>query len=105
MSNPHPYCVIYEDNREHLKTLIRWLWDEAQSAGGDGDAMWFSNHFRVEDLLPLVQEVNSESKRPWMVNLNGKTISWWHDQEWVTITNDEEMFRTSSDWIQAKIRY
>lgn len=99
----HPYCVISDDNREHLKTLICWLRDEALSAGGDGDAFWFSRFFRVEDLLPLVQEINGLSN--WAVGLQGKTISWTYYQTTVVITNDEEMFNQAADWWQVKMRY
>ena len=91
------------NDKLHLRILISWLWEECRSSGGDGDALWYSEKYSVEDLLPLVQEVSENSK--WNISCDGKTILWTHEQEWVEITNNKELFDNSPSWIQVKIRY
>ena len=60
--NIEKYCNIYDGNRNHVKNLIKWIFDEVISAGGDGDALWYSRFFHVNDILPLVEEINLEHK-------------------------------------------
>jgi len=84
------YMTIDGHNKEHIKSLLKWLYDESFSAGGDGDALWYSRYFNVKDILPLVEEVNSTLKYPWKVELKDDTeIHWFDGQECVVITNKE----------------
>ena len=93
------------NNREHILKLIDLLYHECISAGGDGDALWYSRFYDVNDILPLVQEYNSKLKFPWKIELNDNNINWGDNQEWVTITNDEESYDLSPKWIQMKVKY
>jgi hypothetical protein len=93
------------NNKEHILKLIDLLYNECLSAGGDGDALWYSRYYDVNDILPLVQEYNSKLKWPWKIELKDTHINWGDNQEWITITNSEEYYDASPFWIQMKIRY
>lgn len=96
-----------QDNKEHLLNLIDWLYKESLSAGGDGDALWYSEYYDVKDILPLIHEYNNKLEYKWKVDFNDgkKLISWWDNQECVLITNNEEIYKTSPIWQQVLLRY
>ena len=47
------YCKV-EDNKEHLKTLVKWLVAEVHSACGDGDSFWYSIFYDINDIYDLL---------------------------------------------------
>ena len=102
--NENKFCSVQVD-RDHLKTLLLWLHDEVMKAGGDGDAIWYSRFYCVSELLPLIEEINKTLAFPWKFTLEDKHLTWGVGQEWVLITNDQETYDRSADWIQVKIRY
>lgn len=82
------------------------MYDEVQSACGDGDGLWFSEYYKVDDLFPLVQEFNSKLKRPWTtLLLDGDNIDWWNGQESLTITNNEDLYKNAPSWQQVLLKY
>ncbi len=99
------YSTIDEQNRPHLLNLINWLYNEVVSAGGDGDALWYSKYYSVKDLLPLIEKVNSQLKFKWKITGDDKNIFWGEHQEGVCITNDEELYKSSPRWQQCLIKY
>ena len=50
------YTPIGTDQVPHIKELINWLIAEVISAGGDGDALWYSHYYHVDEILPILQE-------------------------------------------------
>lgn len=91
--------------KRHLTNLIAWLYDEVKSAGGDGDALWYSRYFYVKDIFPLVQEFNSGHKYPWQLALSDDRIDWWNGQESILITNNEELYKNAPSWQQVLLKY
>ncbi len=100
------YCSpIDADRKRHLLKLIGFLFDEVLNAGGDADAMWYSVYYDVEDLYPIIEEINSKLKFPWKLSLGGTGINWHDHQQGILITNDEEVYKNSPSWQQILIRY
>lgn len=103
------YCSIDSETREHLLKLIEWIYEEIKSSGGDGDCLWFSKYYNTKDILVLIKEFNSKLKHPWEVIFeevifdHKSTIHWGQDQQWATITNDEEIYKNAPVWQQCKI--
>jgi hypothetical protein len=99
------YCKITSENMEHIKTLIKWLFEEVQTAGGDGDGIWHSNYYKVSDIKDLI---DSESLYPpyWYISeTNDDRISYNLDQECLVITNNEDDFTNRPSWQQVAIQY
>jgi hypothetical protein len=99
------YCIIDEHNKNHIKTLIKWLFDEVKSAGGDGDALWYSRYYSVKDIFPIVEEINNSLKFKWDLELKDNEIHWNYYQEGMIITNKEEHYNNSPSWQQVLLRY
>jgi hypothetical protein len=99
------YCSIDEDQKKHLLKLIDFLYYEVLSAGGDGDALWYSKYYPVKDILPLIEEYNSKLKFKWEIKGDDKNIYWGESQEGMIITNDEEVYKKSPSWQQCLIKY
>ena len=97
------YCNIDDKNKEHIKFLINWLYDEVISAGGDGDALWYSEYFHVDEILPLVKELNIKFK--WEIEKKDECISIGENQEWILITNNKIYWDDAPSWQQVKIHY
>lgn len=94
------FCSI-EGCQIHLLKLIDWLYNEVKSAGGDGDALWYSKYYDTADLLPLVKEYNEGLKRKWTIDYTGGLIHWWNGQEGILITNKEEVYKSAPSWQQC----
>src|ERR1035441_4643591 len=88
------------NNKEHILKLIDLLYYECLSAGGDGDALWYSKYYDVNDILPLIKEYNDSKKFPWTIMTAADTIYWGDNQEWISITNDKNVYDKSPDWMQ-----
>ncbi len=98
-----PYYPIYGSQREHIKTLIRWLYEESHSSGGDGNALWYSENQDVKALFPTVEEVNKEMGNFWQTSLGTDEIYWGREQESVTITNNKATWDSRPSWQQVSI--
>jgi hypothetical protein len=93
---------------EHIENLLRWLINEVMSAGGDGDAIWYSENYTIEYILPYVQKVNEELNLKWDIETkvasDGKLyIVWYWCQSCLIITNSKEMWNNKPDWSQCSI--
>ena len=107
------YCGInnHPHTKTHIKTLILWLINEVNSAGGDGDALWYSIYFDVNEIYEFIRdeidpELKSESKCfKWKLELRGDTIDYWDHQEALMITNDEGMYKNAPSWQQCLIKW
>jgi hypothetical protein len=94
---------MYLDEREHLLYLIKWIYAEVIRSGGDGDALWYSKYYDVNDLFILIKEFNDTLRFKWEVNLDNHRITWGHGQEWIIVTNDKCLFENRPDWQQLTI--
>jgi len=92
-------------NKEHLLKIIDLLYNECISAGGDGDALWYSKYYKINVLLPLVEEYNNTLKFPFEIKkVDETTIHWGTNQEWIIITNNEDIYNTCPVWSQFVLR-
>lgn len=96
------YRPIFDGNRTHLLKLIDLLYQEVRSAGGDGDALWYSRYYGIKDILSLIEEYNNSLEHKWNIDFREEegSIYWWNDQESVLITNDEEIYNNMPSWQQ-----
>ena len=99
------YSKIDCFNREHVITLIRWLFNEVLSAGGDGDGIWYSHYFDIEDILQLIADENLCPSFFKAEVKDSKTISFGRGEEWLIITNDKEVFNNRPSWQQISLSY
>ena len=98
------YCNIGE-NKEHIITLIKWLIEEVQSAGGDGDGLWYSKYFSVNSIKGLIETEKLLPKYWKMEEKEGPSILLGENQEWLIITNDRNDYKNSPDWQQVTLVY
>lgn len=102
------YCQIKdEESQKHILKLIGWLFDEVSSAGGDGDGLWYSKYYDVKDIYPLVEKFlqSDKSFKFWALSADEKTIFASNHQEFLTITNDENLWNNAPSWQQVLIKY
>jgi hypothetical protein len=93
-------------NKEHILKLIDFLFNEVISSGGDGDALWYSHYYELDDIKPLLEEYNSKHNLNWEIKHDALDIlNWGKDQEWITITTDKKVADFAPDWAQIKIYY
>lgn len=101
------YDIVDYRNEHHLETLLNWLLDEVRSAGGDGDAIWYSVCYDVHQLLPIIEKLNKKVK--WEIQAkqehDGNYIIWGGGQECILITNSEIMWNQRPSWQQCSIQY
>jgi hypothetical protein len=95
----------FKPNKEHIYNLLSLLHAEVVSSSGDGDSMWYTRYYDINDIKQMVDEYNNDYALRWKVEFDGNTILWGEDQEGVTITDDANLYDTAPDWIQMKIRY
>lgn len=99
------YCSVEKDKR-HILSLIEWIWNEVKSAGGDGDALWYSKYYNIKDLFPLINEFNNSQSYSFSVcELSDNEILWWDNQESIVITNDQKRWDNKPDWQQVSIEW
>lgn len=105
-TRPPNYCTIDDDyTRNHLRILINWLVNEVGSAGGDGDAIWYSQYYWINDIYDIVKEYNRGTKGYWKISFdeeNGR-ISYGAGQEGLLITNNKEDFDNRPIWQQCLV--
>lgn len=86
----------------HIKELINWLIAEVISAGGDGDALWYSRYYHVDEILPILQECKIYD---FSIDKKENSITVGQHQEWLIITNNQEDWNNAPSWQQVKIWY
>lgn len=89
------FSTINDVNDTHIRNLLDWLNREVLSACGDGDAIWISKFYSIDDLLPIVEDMNKIVWDSWwtveIVDANnnfGRYLSAHRGQECFTITNN-----------------
>jgi hypothetical protein len=96
------YTTIGTDQAPHIKELINWLIAEVISAGGDGDALWYSHYYHVDEILPILQECKIYD---FSIDKKENSIIVGKHQEWLIITNNQEDWNNAPSWQQVKIWY
>ena len=96
------YTTIGTDQVPHIKELINWLIAEVISAGGDGDALWYSRYYHVDEILPILQECKIYD---FSIDKKENSIIVGQHQEWLIITNNQEDWNNAPPWQQVKIWY
>jgi hypothetical protein len=91
-------------HKEHILRILDVMHHECTSACGDGDAFWYSKHYSIEEILPLVKEYNSKLAFPFKIEASEKTINWGDCQEWITITTDESLYLNAPSWSQFLLK-
>lgn len=99
---------VFEDEKDHVRNLLKWLRDEIETCPGDGDGIWLTQ-YRLSDLLPLVEETfacsHPNCPRPFSVSLNEFSIRCDREQASFVVTNDAKEFRNSPNWTQVKLEW
>lgn len=67
--------------KERIPQIIDLIYREVISACGDGDALWYSKYYSVEEILPYIEAYNKNLRFPWTIEVKDKTISWGDYQE------------------------
>jgi len=105
MSN---YCSLDNDQRIHIKGLVKFLVNDMLSAGGDGDAFWYSKYYSIDQLEPIIDEyLNSINwfQHGGTKSKDDKNLDYKRWQESFHISNDEEFWKNIPVWAQVKIAY
>lgn len=92
-------------DRAHLHNLIKWLHAEVLRSGGDGDAIWYSKFYWVNEILELVKGFNDTLSCKWDISFdeeNGR-IHWHLGQSSILITNNKEDFDNRPSWQQCSV--
>lgn len=98
------YCKI-EGADLHLRRLIEWLRDDVISAGGDGDAIWYSCYYDINDIRQFILKFDLFGKH-WIVDeVKDESFSIHYGQESIFITNRQEDFDNRPSWQQVSISY
>lgn len=93
-------------NKNHIFSLLEFLHAEVMSSGGDGDALWYTKLYSLDDIMELVKEYNETKSIGWEVyRQEDYQILWGKDQEWISIIDNKNCYEGSPDWHQIKIQY
>lgn len=93
-------------DKNHIFTLLSFLHSEVMSSGGDGDALWYTKLYDLNDIFELVKEFNELNSIGWEIHhQETNQILWGKDQEGVSIIDDKSYFDGAPDWYQIKIQY
>jgi len=85
--------------------LLDFLYHSVLSEGGDGDALWYTRFYDLDDIQKIVEEYNDDYAIRWKIKREGNFLTWGDNQEWIFITDDEDTFKNQPDWIVIKLRY
>lgn len=96
------YCRIDEDDKLHLTKLAEWLIRDVQSAGGDGDGLWYSENYSVSDIHTVIEPI---LPKHWKASWSIDTVYYGCGQEWLMITNNKELYENAPAWQQILIKY
>lgn len=90
---------------ENNKIVLNLIHSSITSESGDGDAIWLSKYTPLDEIMILINEYNIKNNINWIVKKEKNYIHWGIDQEWATITCDENFFNSQPNWIVLRINY
>lgn len=99
------YCEIKSENKDHLRILIKWLFDEVCSAGGDGDGIWYSKYFNAKDIKDFIIEEKLYPVHFKIREESDDSVYFSEGQEGLVITNNKEVFDYRPSWQQVSLVY
>lgn len=88
-----------------LLKLIDFLYHSVIAEGGDGDALWYCSIKKLDTIMELVTQYNSQLEYPWQLKRTANDILWGDNQEWVHITANMDYFTKAPSWITLKLVY
>ena len=100
------YCQIDPNGCPHIEMLINWLIEEVKSSGGDGDGIWYSQIFDVQDIKEFILLNNLLPDRWAFQDISElNTISVGEGQEGLIITNNVSVYNSRPFWQQVTIAW
>ena len=101
---------IVEIRNVHVVNLLRWLFNEVISAGGDGDAFWYTRYYNLEYISDIIKKLNVELQIEWSIEdcmdpQGRRYLSWGQNQEYIIITCDKEMWENRPFYTQCSIQW
>lgn len=87
------------------KKILDLIYSSIHASSGDGDAIWLSKNTSLSDLKDLINEYNISNNTGWIIEDGENYFNWGIDQEWATITCDENLFNSEPSWINLHIVY
>lgn len=86
--------------------ILDLIYSSIKSEGGDGDAIWLTKYTSLDKIKELIDEYDAANNTGWhLIRENNTTLYWGDDQEWATITDDENVFNSQPSWIILRINY
>jgi hypothetical protein len=95
------YCDI-NSNLSRVKTIIGWLINEVQSAGGDGDGIWYSKYYDIQDIKRIIL-TSCLLPDYWKLEEKNGELHVGENQEWLIITNNKDSFNNRPSWQQVSL--
>jgi len=95
------FIKSYDDG---IIRILKFLYEDVKDAGGDGDALWYTRYYSIDDILEVLNVLNY----PYFkieVSDDKKTIFWGEGQEGIVITTDESIYLNAPKWQQILIKY
>ncbi len=93
---------MYSDvNDSKVKEILNWLIEEIQSAGGDGDGIWYSKYYNIKDIKTLLSD--GLLPKHWKIEEKNGELHVGENQEWLLITNNEHSFSSRPSWQQVSL--
>lgn len=104
--NPNLNIPLDDYSKQHITKLLNFLLDEVERAGGDGDALWYTRFYTLDDIQLLISVINNSLKFPWLVERQADDMIYWgRDQEGVIITTNKQIYQDAPSWQQILIKY
>lgn len=98
------YNTLDFDNA-HVKQIINWLFIEVLSAGGDGDGIWYSKFYNIKDIKKFIEHNNILPKFWVILRETEDELTYYCEQENLTITNNKDRFNNRPEWQQVSLVY
>jgi hypothetical protein len=86
-----------------IRSIVEALYHGCMGANGDGDAHWYTRYFTLDEILPIVEEYNSQLPFPMKVKVMPDIIDWGQGEEWISISPSEEVYKTLPLWYDIVI--
>lgn len=79
-----------QTNHKDIKLILNFLHKMVIEDGGDGEAVWLTKFYKLENIISIIKNENIEPM--WTVELLEEYIIWGKDQENIYITNNSEIY-------------
>lgn len=90
------------NNKENLKKILDLLIEKTLESGGDGNTIWYSIHFTVNDTVEVLMS-NRDTR--WALSYGIDTLVGSNDQESFTFTTDKAHFNQCADSADFSLKY